>query len=420
MIWIVPLLSLCALSCYWLWNEKLRRECDAKLADGAVLLVAAKYRQAVTLFEEAFALSSRITMGQGDRPIYCALHSAEALAQAGQKASAYQAAMAAYMMADRRAQADYTLRLHTLMADLSEENNFLYRALGMRQIVVALLRKTAVNNRLPLAVQLAKLGTALANAGLPEHAEKALHEAAEITSDHLPQENKTYTSLLVQLGPLQCKLGQYQPAEMALQKALEIERTQEDKSDSPLVQVLGELGNLYCNWGRYEEAFPNFEEAYRLQVRNSGPSDARVGLILASYANCLRAAGRLEPAEDAAARAVKVLEMNQHPALANGLGTLGAVIAAEGDYSRAVEVFEKADAASSAIDCSITPLDAAERLDNHASALEHLSRALEAEHLRSGAAAIRSSLAAAPPADDLFTADLEELLQTPEWPRGRK
>ena len=205
-----------------------------------------------------------------------------------------------------------------------------------------------------------------------------------------------------------------------LEKALEMQRAQDGKSDSQVVQILSELGNLYCTWGRYEEAFPNFEEAYRLQVRASGASDARVGLILASYANCLRAAGHLEPAEETAARAVKVLEMNQHPALANGLGTLGAVIAAEGDYSRAVEVFERADQASSVLDSSLTPLDAAERLENHANALEHLSRALEAEHLRSGAEAIRSSLAAAPPADDLFRADLEELLQTPEWPKGRK
>ena len=422
MLWILPLLSLCALTGYWAWNARLRRDCDAKLAEGAALLETAKYRQAVAAFDTAFALASRITMGQGDRPIYCALHSAEALSQAGQKAPAYQAAMAAYMMADRQNECEYTLRLYRLMADLSEDNSFLYRALGMRQVVVAMLkqdvlRKTASATSLPLAVELGKLGTALAAAGLPEHAVKALDDAAEILRQH-PEEARSYSATLIQMGPLCSKLGQYDRAETALKAALTLEK--EQGADSKGVEVLSELGSLYCAWGRYEEAFPHFEEAYRLQVRACGASDARVGLILSSYANCLRAAGRLQTAEETATRAVKVLEMNQHPGLANSLGTLGAVIAAEGDYTRAVAMFEKADEASTRTDSAATPLDAAERLENHANALEHLSRALEAEHLRSGAASIRSSLAAAPPAGDLFEADLEELLQTPEWPRRRK
>ena len=245
MLWILPLLSLCALTGYWLWNARLRRDCDAKLAEGVAFLETVKYRQAVAAFDEAFALASRITMGQGDRPIYCALHSAEALSQAGQKAPAYQAAMAAYMMADRQNECEYTLRLYRLMADLSEENSFLYRALGMRQVVVAMLRKdalrkTAPEASLPLAVELGKLGTALSAAGLPEHAVKALYDASEIMRQH-PEESRSYSALLVHLGPLCTRLGQYERAEGALKAALTIEKR--ETGDSKLVEVLGTYGN---------------------------------------------------------------------------------------------------------------------------------------------------------------------------------
>jgi tetratricopeptide (TPR) repeat protein len=301
------------------------------------------------------------------------------------------------------------------LADLSDENSYPHRAIGMRQVVVALLRRSGIPNSLPLAAQVVKLGAALSRVGLPEHAATAVSEAVEITG-RLPHSTQAHADYLVQFAPLLAKLGQHERAETALRKALRLERSIHGEKDQHIVPALTELGNLYCLSSRYDEAFTSFEDAYQIQVRAGGPSDAKVGLILASYAECLRKAGRLEPAEDAAERAVKLLEMNLHPSLASGLGTLGAVLLAEGNYSEAVDAFERAGAAAVFAEGSISPLDTAERLESHADALEHLHRALDAEHLRSGASSIRSTLAAVPPAEELFSAELEGLLQSTEWP----
>lgn len=419
MIWIFPAVSLIAVFGYWLWNEKLRRDCDAKMKQASGFLESAKYRQALTLFESAFDIASRITMGQGDRRIWCALNSAISLTRAGEFEAAYQAATAAFMLADRQPRAEYSLPLYTLMADLSEKNGHPQRAVGLRQVVVAQLRESRPKDSLELAEQVGKLGKALASTGLPEHASIALTEAMEITKAHVEagaELQKTYADYLIELAPMLESQGQTEQAEQLLKKALAIGQSLFGEKDARLVGALKSLGSLYCNLSRFEEAFLLFEEAYRIQVRAYGNSDAGAGLILTAYATCLRKAGRLDTAEDTAARAVKLLEMNHHPGLASGLGALGAVLMAEGDYSRAVDAFEKADAASIAGDVMQSPLETADRLESHADALEHLNRALEAESLRSGASSIRSTLAAVPPAEQLFSAKLDDFVQSPEWP----
>jgi tetratricopeptide (TPR) repeat protein len=312
------------------------------------------------------------------------------------------------------------------MADLSEKNGHTHRAVGLRQVVVALLRESHAKDSLELAEQVGKLGASLASAGLPEHAALALSEAATVTKVHLDQASvknetssdlkKAYAEYLIQLAPMLEKLGQLERAVDHLKEALAIEQALFGDKDPSLVPALAALGSLYCNTDRFEEAFVLYEEAYRIQVRACGASDAQAGMILTGYATCLRKAGRLDTAEEMAERAVKLLQMNHHPALASGLGALGAVLMAEGNYARALDVYEKADAASMRAESPQSPLETAERLDSHAEALEHLNRVLEAESLRTGASSIRSTLASVPPAEELFAAKLDDFIQSPEWP----
>lgn len=413
LFWFLPLLSLGTLAAYCLWNLKLCRACDAKLAEGGALVQVARYRQAVDAFEEGFALASRILMGQGDRAILCALGAAEALQQAGQKANAYDSALAAFMISGRQARAAYSLRLYTLLADLSEEHGHSPRAIGMRQVVVALLQSSCPNSK-ELSLQLRKLGASLSFGGLPVHAAIAYEEATQLLWRRVqdsPEDNADYAQALLQLGTVLGKLGQFQRAEDALQSARRIVPAKAHSAP-----VLRELGTLYCAWSRYAEACTFFEDAYRVQVRASGPSDVQVALILTGYAECLRKIGRVDAARNTATRAVKLLEVNQHPALASGLGTLGSVLLADREYTQAVEVFERADRAASV--CRSSPLETAERLESHAQALEALHRALDAEQLREGASSIRSALAAAPPADELFTANLQSVTPAANWADG--
>ena len=71
---------------------------------------------------------------------------------------------------------------------------------------------------------------------------------------------------------------------------------------------------------------------------------------------------------------------------------------ASGDYEKAVNAFERADAAVVTRFSSGSPLETAQRLEQHADALQQLNRSLEAERLREGATAIRETLASVPPA----------------------
>lgn len=402
LFWLLPLLSASSAAVFWLWNARLCRACDARLLEGEELLKAARYRHAMMAFDEGHILASRILMGRGDRAILCALGSAEALKRGGDIANAYEAALTAFMLCGERPPAPYSLRLYTLLADLSVENGYPHRAIGLRQAAVAMLRRSEPGSQ-ALAEQLAKLGQALGSAGLTEHSAKALSDAAEVLRERAaedPELNGVYADVLVQLGSVSSKLGDYQQADQSLRAALPVAVHK--------VPVLRELGVLHCAWSRFDEAFAFFEEAYRIQVRASGPSDTEVGLILSSYADGLRKAGRLDAAEETAARAVRLLEVNQHPAVVSGLGTLATVLLAEGNYSRAVEVFERADEASSIYRAN--PLDTAERLESHAVALEALHRALDAEQMRTGASSIRSALASAPPAEELFDEKFDHLM----------
>lgn len=391
-LWFLPLLSFSSLVAYGFWNAKLRRDCDALLLAGRALFEVARYRQAVDTFEEGFRIASRILLGRGDRAVLCALGSAEALRNAGQKAGAYDAVMTAFLLSRRRADSPYALRLYSLLADLSEEAH-LHRAIGMRQVVVELLTRAQPGSR-ALAEQLGRLGTSLASAGLTDHAVNSLERAAEIMRRralHHPEDQPAYAHLLVPLGSALGQLGRFPKAEETLETALQILRAHHQST-----AALRELGALYCLQEHYDQAFALFEEAYRVQVRRAGASDAQVGLILATYADGLRKAGRLAEAEETAARAVRLLKVHQHPALVGGLATLGAVLLAERNFSGAVDVFEQADAASCLYQTS--PLETAERLESHAQALAALHRALDAEQLRAGASSIRAALAAAPPA----------------------
>lgn len=412
MFWILPLLAGASLAGLWLREMHLRRTYETLCAEGRALLCEAKYALALERFDDAYRTAARVRLGFEDERVESALYIAETLDKLGESSAALEAAESAMSLAQQHDRnAPYRMRLFTLMADLSEKNGLGHRAIGLRQTAVALYRETFGVRSPRLAEQLQKLAGALELGGLPGHAAKAYQEACKITEES-PDCRETHAACMAGLGHILVQMGDADAAETTLKAALALQRDIYGDRDEHTAQTLAELAALYGETGHYDDAVRCFEEAYRVQSRLYGPNDARVGLILSSYAGCLRKAGRLDGATDAATRAVKLLEMHAHPALANSLGNLGAVLMAGGDYHKALDAFERADAALISAPSSVSPLDTAQRLEDHADTLDHLQRALEAERLRSGAASIRSTLASVPPAEQL----LDPAADRPESP----
>jgi tetratricopeptide (TPR) repeat protein len=403
-IWIFPLLALAVVAGMWNWNLRIRRRFEALMQEGSEALAEAKYPQALDAFEAAYRMAKQIRLDNHGPLVWSTLNAATALRALGEKDAALEAAHSALSLtkADQET-ADYSLRLYTLLADLSEENGLAHKALGLRQNAVTLYREAVHKGADPLALaeQLSKLGAAFSRAGLPDHAAQVCSEAATIVGRSLPEHperREVYAQYLASTAEMLVKAGNRQKAQESYENALSLQRELFGEKDARLVPALAGLAEIHTQQQRFEDAIRMFEEAYRLQVRAYGPSDARVGLILSSYAQTLQQAGKVDSAQDAATQAVKLLEMHEHPALASGLAALGGVLMASGELERAVTAFERADAATVTRTTSNSPLETAKRLEQHAEALERLNRSLEAEHLRDGAAAIRETLASVPPA----------------------
>ena len=181
------------------------------------------------------------------------------------------------------------------------------------------------------------IGKTYMSLGAYDHADTHLSKALAIRKqvlgdEHLDTAASMHDLAMVLSGPFQCStgLGDFARAEPLLRKALSIRRKHPGNEDGDVAESLRGLGRLLAATRRSGEAEQHLREGLEISGRVHGPEHLVVAGIMGDLANELRVMGQREEAEQLAREAFqmrrRLLTSNEHPAIAESLHLLAAMV----------------------------------------------------------------------------------------------
>lgn len=214
----------------------------------------------------------------------------------------------------------------TGLADYRRAIPFWERAIALKE-----------DNPIQMGEALWRVGECYGKSGLRDHAAIALRAAAKIFRSC--PEDPRLAAILIALGN-SLRKNAPDEAERCYQEAAEFHLTRAQHESATAAWV--NLGVLCSEQGRLEESLAHYQKALRVRQQSRGTPPARMGTLQNNIANCYRRMGKFSEAQEAAERAIELVERDGGSALAAAYGTRGLIFRDAKRDEEAVEWLRKA------------------------------------------------------------------------------
>jgi len=266
---------------------------EARLAQGAALRVAGKYKDAIALLEplrvEATAL--------GHAALLAEVH--HALGDARESAGQVEAARADLNEAIRVSESvgNDLLKARAWVRLVFLEGNPARVVEGKKaaQMAEATLRRIGGGGVLGAQLAGARANLALIE-GKEDEALKLIREAVALQQQHGALDDPKMSTVLLQLGNVEIALGDYRAAHAAFVRACEIDERVHGRDHPRLATCANNLSAVLCLFGRFDEAIVQARRSVELREKSLGKDHLLYAGSLCNLGEAQRGLGLLDEA----------------------------------------------------------------------------------------------------------------------------
>ncbi len=152
-----------------------------------------------------------------------------------------------------------------------------------------------------------------------------------------------YTSLLTELGYAYFYDFQYAKADSVLQKALFIQQQSPKTPPLKFAYTCNLLGYIHRQLGNYDQAIDYFEKAKAIRIKELGEDNPLVGSIYNNLGLVYKNRYEFDKALANFEKAVEIKNKSNDSTVYNNYVNIGALLSMLGNYSLALEYYEKAE-----------------------------------------------------------------------------